>query len=217
MSPIWNPSGGGGTSPATAPEFKEGFADLSAYTEFLTGANPSTADGKLKVATLGTWSRLRRTGTALVDSRQMFGHWPQLAGTSHIGLVACYLDVNNYLLAEWRVATTSGTLYIHKVDAGVGTTLTSTATGAGEYVPVAGAPTYLVLSDAGNSITAGGYAGHPSIAKPIRELTVVLSGANAAKFGAGVAGEVGIGVVGASLADTWDDHVCVTDTSTAAF
>lgn len=206
-----------GGSVSLPPEFTEKFIDLSAYTEFSPGAAPSVENGKIKVATLGAWSRFYRNGTSLINSRQMFGHLPQVAGISQLMLISYYLDANNYLFADWRVSALGGALYIYKIDGGVGTLLVSTSTAAGEYAPVAGAPTFLVLSDAGNSITAGGYAGHPNIAKPIRELTVVLSGADAAKFGADVAGGVGFGVVGASLLDRWNDHICISDLPEAAF
>lgn len=203
-------TGGGGPTPA----FEEGFTSLGAYTEFATGATPSVDAGKVAAAAMGAWSRFVRTGTSLVDSRQRVTHTPgavSALGTSHTMLIARYLDASNYLYAEFRVNNSQMFFYVYKMDLGVATTLVSASTAAGEVVAVSGVPLYVTFSVAGNSATFAGYGGHPSIAKPIREATAHLGGADATKFGAGIAGAVGFGIAAVAASDRWDDHVCLTD------
>lgn len=198
-----------GVPPATRVLFAEDFStELAPYTFWAGGASASVAGGKLVPGVTGVDYAFYRTGLAVVDLKAILRYDAvpdATAPASEAGIVFRFLDTSNYLWLHLSGTTGASSLDLFKSDSGGSASLTSGSTGA-----LATQPYWLVAYAAGNFLrgefwnTDPRAGGTPSVA-----LTHTLSGANATKFGEGVAGSVGVRTLPTNTSERWDDFVVV--------
>lgn len=116
-------------------------------------------------------------------------------------LIIKYIDANNYLYV--RTSTGSG-LHLRKVDNGADAAALSTSASAAF---VAGQPIWLRGRAEGNTLTAEVWLNEPSpMGTPAGTCSYTLTGAEAAKFGIGVATPPHLMFTSPDLDVSWDDY-----------
>lgn len=140
-----------------------------------------------------TTKQLYRTDRLFYDGQVTVAYRTASSGIPVAGPIAKRLGASDFLYAS--IAGGFNTFSLVKSDGGSETTLATTA-----FTPAASTTYWIRLRAEGNKLTAEVWdltgillwAVHDPAGVPLKSLTHTLSGANAAKFGIGVAGRAGI-------------------------
>jgi len=115
-----------------------------------------------------------------------------------VALIVKHLDANNYLWVSWHG---SGIVRIAKQDAGAGAGLASVG-----YAPTTNVTRWLRGRIEGNVITVEIFSNVPTpLTAPDATVSYTLTGADATKFGAGIAGYAGLRFISAPIDWRYDD------------
>lgn len=172
--------GGGGPGVLDPTVFDDDFSTdrLSEYT--LASAAYSVAGGVLTIAALGAVT------TGVVTAHNLVGGATSIAyAAPNLGYAAAiggWLDALNFVYARYDGLN----LGIFKRDLGLSTLLNSVS-----ITPVAG--DWMRLERSGNLLTASRHPGDPATTAAVESVSATLAGADATKFGAGIAGRMGAG------------------------
>jgi YD repeat-containing protein len=168
---------------------------------FDSGAGTLNVSGGELVPTNTSEKLLHRPG-AYIDARSTLKF--KTGSTFPPGGIALLLrrrDADNWLSGG---VSPSGVLFFGKEDAGTQATISSSAA----FGALAASTTYWVrFSAVGNALTANLYTADPANgASPVRSHSYTLTGADAAKFGAGVSGNAGIGTTSVPTDYRYDSY-----------
>jgi hypothetical protein len=164
---------------------------IADYT-FDAGAGTLSVSGGQLVPSSTAEKRIIHTATPY----DMYDGWATIkvvtgasVASGTVGAMVKRLDALNYLVAqiEFAVGASATTVRLGRVDAGSLTSMASTLT-----TTAASTAYWIRFRIEGNTVTAEFFTTAPGSAPPTTSTSTTLSGANATKFGVGVAGRTGI-------------------------
>ena len=193
---------------APTVEFKETFVNLSAYT--VDSGSPTISSDRLTCAVGGSIV-LRRTGVTYEDHTQYIKIVPGDARCLTT-IMAKWLNTTNYLQLRSSYDGVTSTFYLQKVDGGTGTTFVTLSPPASYFV--AGRTYWMRFTITDATVDAGLYSVNPfQGGKADYEITYLLVGSDATKYGPAVSGQIGFrnsSPTGSAGPAFWDDHIVLT-------
>jgi hypothetical protein len=189
-------SGGAGAF-APAVVAHGSFEDLDDWDLTLNGASIAASGDHLTFTHATNEKRLIHQAVPTEADTVVQVQWRQgAAGAADPGLIAKYLDANNFLLGmSYDDGAGNRAINLFRCDAGAFTQIAAATNTAGAFV--AGKDYWLRLSISGNRCRLAWFEDNPMITlepTPLVSLDSTLGGAQATKFGRGIIGRAGIRV-----------------------
>lgn len=181
-------------------------AQTGAVGDYTITSNALQATGA--TATVTRFVRKATLAAALTNQRVAISYTPNAtltsaaAGPAQAGAIIKYIDADNYLYGRIAFDTATPTIRIFKVDNGVSTALSASATNAGAATAASTAYT-LRGSIADNVITLEHF--RASDGAQLVSQSHTLTGADATKFGTGVTGRTGFAIQPVAVGWSYDD------------